>query len=60
MVLRAGGGDPPGSSVDDLRGGIQPGTQRTVDGRVAGRQEHCLARRQRRGARIKGRHRVLS
>ena len=35
MVLRAGGGDPPGGSVDDFCGGIQPGTQRAVDRRVA-------------------------
>ena len=27
MVLRAGGGDPPGGSADDLCGGLQPGAQ---------------------------------
>ena len=27
MVLRAGGGDPPGGSVDDFCGGLQPGAQ---------------------------------
>ena len=29
------GGDPPGGSVDDLCGGIQPGAQRAVDRRLA-------------------------